>query len=1000
MDRRTYFKQMALATGGILIAPHLLISCKEEIEGFVNAHSLEPFNSLEEIQHFVRSSPGHLSEEMLRLIKGKNAEAIFSFVQNRFATVPPTSNTITSNAYEVRLGQKGLLRSGKGTLREKSDLLLFMLKEAGFNPTFHRANFPMNPKLVQEVFCKTSENNDEIEAPQSYLNKWEDSLQPIDVSSIIKEVDATNEQSKQLTDKIINSLPSNFGEEVPQLNWLNVDGIEAPVVKLNQNGNAKELNFVENKPFNDFNETLELFDLTTSEIENAFSKLRVILNCTFSDAINSPVEIARGEWDFDQVLGNQIALQFLSPIPQEQLLETSFQEVKQFVPMLSLQSSSSSEAFKKENSFKGVGFDLLGNTFQEDGDGAIVMNEVKMNEVSNVSTSEIVSLQVKLLDHQYPTITLQCAPLDANGNIVLGLSGQAFSIQDQGKQQLPVIIQNTETPKILVFFDATASMPYPYAALEIPEETLIKINTGLESVFYNTIVETKSFELDFLSALSQIEPQQYDHIICVGDGEAFENITSEELKEVVNETGISYHFINNSSYNQTDKFVKKCFTEAGFLFSDISEIEQNVTKIASEIKKQIVFPYILQYEAPVEVDNLIHDVVVGINNNNKVTPQKLQYIMNREKDYETSRFPCGLTMTLEWDRGFSSSRVSKHLAGFNVITDDKVLPKHKEELRSFVLGTHRLFIEADKATLPVILDELLTSQLSVAPYFEKQEKTLEAQLKQINNFHYIPAAGLSIFSPLPNPGSDWVTFEDNFQTCLYSEYIDFENQTTNKKVDVWPTSNVITFDTSKENAFIKTLEATSLLAISEATLFTKSTKQLLQNKPISFYQEGGIDFREHPNWYPLYDKSYLNYLLYDTSFSTEAYWQIKKSTGAILGILPDGSGGGIEEAIAHNLRIIDSYAGAYNKAAAPLMSDPLAFGTVTMYGQFLARLYGLVCVAVLSLDAAQLPPKSRQAVKKLAYGVIKSFAFAKFGKLKNFEKILDKLFDPGWPKIK
>ena len=70
-----------------------------------------------------------------------------------------------------------------------------------------------------------------------------------------------------------------------------------------------------------------------------------------------------------------------------------------------------------------------------------------------------------------------------------------------------------------------------------------------------------------------------------------------------------------------------------------------------------------------------------------------------------------------------------------------------------------------------------------------------------------------------------------------------------------------------------------------------------------------------------------------------------------------------------------------------------------MYGQFLARLYGLVCIAVLSLDAAELPAKSRKAMGKLAYNVIKSFAFAKFSNLKNFEKILDKLFDPGWPDV-
>jgi hypothetical protein len=1000
MDRRTYIKQLALVTGGAFILPRIIVSCGENAPDLPIRSSLEPFRTLEEIRHFVRMSTGYLKLEVDRLIEKKDPEAIFQFVNERIVTIPAQGSSITSNAYEVRWGMKGMLRCGKGTLREKSDLLFFMLKEAGFSPMYFRASFLMTPALVNQVFCRSWVENNEIEVAEEYIEKWDESLTTTSEIPVPKEVDLSHEKSKELARQLSEQLPDGFEEAMPNIDWLNVDSIEAPVVRIEFNGEQKDLNFVEPKSFSEFGSSeLTLYDLSSDETQSNLNKVRVILKATFSDRLNDPQEIARGEWKLQELIGQQVSVQCISTIPQQQLLQTTLKDVQQFLPVFSLQNPELSAEEKTKHSFKGVGFDLMGNTFEEDDDGAIRMNGLILNEVEE-TTDQVRSLKVELLSNEYPTIKLRCAPLDSAGKPVLGLSGNAFRIVDQQKEQSPVVLQNTFVGRILVYYDATSSMPYPYAAGSIPEELHTEIQKNFESIFPTVVTEVKTYQLDFLDGLALLELSAYDHVLCIGDGEAFDGVSSEELSQIIGENSISYHYVKNGASGQSFDQVKTCFEGANHLFGFMENLEGDIEKLKTRLQNQTQFPYLLSYEAPIEGDDFIHPVSIEINQNTQVKPVEKRYVVDRERKYDASRFPCGISITLEWDEGYSYKSITKHIAGFNPKTDRNVLPKHKEAIRSFALGTHRFFFEADKATLPALLDQSISSQLSVASLFDDPNESTSDQLEQVNQFEVLPVEGLSVFAPLPSAEKDTITFENNFQTCFYSEYVNFDEQKFFRKIDVWETSDVRTFAPTSREAFRRNLEATSRLAMSEASLFADSTFNQLKNKSVRLYIDGDVDFQKHPAFQVFYDQVYLNHLIYDPSLTSQAYWKINKSTGAIIGIMTDGSGGGIEESVALNLKIIDSYAGAYNKAAAPLMSDPLAFGTVTMYGQFLARLYGLVCVAVVSMDAAELPVKSRKALKKLAYGVIKSFAFAKFSKLKNFEKILDKLFDPGWPDVK
>lgn len=998
MDRRTYIKQLALVTGGALVLPRIIVSCGVNPQNVNVSSSLEPFRTLEEIRYFVQQSKGHLKQEVQRLVKQKDPEAIFNFINQRIATIPAHPESITSNAYETRWGRNGILRCGKGTLREKSDLLFFMLKEAGFSPEYFRTSFVMSSQSVNKVFCGNWKENNEIEVSEDYINKWDKTLSATDKVKVPKEVDLSQEKSKKLAQELLSKLPEDFTKDMPNIDWLDVDSIEAPLVRVKIDGQIKDLNFVEDKSFSEFKEsTLSLFELSENDVNKKTGKVRLIIRSTFSDDPNKELEIIRGEWELEDLIGNQVALQCMSTLPQEQLLQTPIKVVQQFVPVLALQNPSLSDEEKMNQSFKGVGFDLMGNTFEEDGSGAIRMNGLALNEGSN-DTSQVRSLKVELLESEYPTIKLRCAPLDANGKPVLGLSGSTFKITDQQQTQFPVVLQNTLTARILIYFDATTSMPYPYAAGTIPDEIRDQLK-AFEEIYPSVVFETKSYQLDFLDGLKLVDLGGYDHVLCLGDGEAFEDVTSEDLKNVVGDNSISYHFVKNGFSTQTETQVKNCFQGAGFPYLRIENLESDIRSLGTQLKEKTPFPYLLSYEAPLEGDDLIHPVTIEVANNSSVHPVKKRYVMDRERKYDEGKYPCGISITLEWNEDYSYKSITKHVAGFNPKKEKIVTNKHKEEVRSFALGTHRFFFEADKATLPVLLDQSISSQLSVAPFFEDPKETTKEEIEQINQFEVLPVAGLSIFAPLPTPRRDVITFENNFQTSFYSEFVNFDEHTIIKKIDVWETSDVRTFAPSKQQAFERNLEATALLALSEASLFGDSTFDQLNQMSISNYSNGAIDFQNHPKFNVFDNETYSNYLLYDQSLTSQAYWKINKKSGALIGILPDGSGGGIEETIAFNLKLTDKYAAAYNKAAAPLMSDPLAFGTVTLYGQFLARLYGLVCVAVVSMDAAELPVKSRQALKKLAYGVIKSFAFAKFSKLKNFEKILDKLFDPGWPEF-
>lgn len=474
IDRRTYFKQMALISGGFIMAPQLLFSCKGKPEiNLAGKYKMEPFASMEEMLNAAQLSKGHLTHEMKRLIESKDAKTIFEFVQSRFSIIPPSKKGITNSVYNTRWGMRGVLRCGKGTMREISDLLMFMYKKSGIDTEYFRAAFPMSNMSVNHAFCSTKEDNDQIIIPTNYKEKWAKSLAQNNVETINIDIKDVEVKSMALVEKLKTKLPINYLDQLEDNNWLNyynkelkeTEHLDVPIIRIKQNEEVKDLNLFENKPFDDFSKTIsKTYKLKQSKSNKKIKKVRLILRVQYSDQLGYPIELVRGEWDFESLVGRQIVLQFTPPVPIWDLLNSSYEQINTFVPLLTLRDPGMSIEKRRKNSFPGMGFDMHGNTFENTNKGVIV-NGVTLNGITEKDTEKAVKIKATISNYAYPKIKLHLAPLDVNGEIVYGLSTAAFSIKDNDDIISPLMTSNFKNPKLLIIMDQSASMPCFYSDL-------------------------------------------------------------------------------------------------------------------------------------------------------------------------------------------------------------------------------------------------------------------------------------------------------------------------------------------------------------------------------------------------------------------------------------------------------------------------------------------------------------------------------------------------------
>lgn len=968
MDRRTYFKQMALATGGIFIAPNLLISCKGEPEiSLAGKYTLEPFASFEEMRNAAKLSKGHLTSEMKRLINSKNAKSIFEFVQNRFMTIPASGNSIYNAVYDTRWGQTGLLRSGKGTMREKSDLLFYMLQESGFNPEYYRSSFPLDNKTLNAVFCSEKLDNESIKTTKKYESKWQNTLAENDIETTDLEITNSKEKSKLLAENILTKLPQNVSEEMEHFDWSKTynkelkttEHLEVPIIRIITDEKNKDLNLVETKTFEDFTENkTQLRSLKYGKDTKKYEKVQVILRMQNSTELGYPTELVRGEWDLKDLIGKQIAMQFTPSMTLKQQLLSSPDQINTFLPFLTLRDPNMTTEKRKEQSFSGVGFDMLGNTFQNTKKGVMVNGAIL--DKTEKDTSVVTELTGKVSNTHYPKVEIRLAPKDTNGNIVYGLPASAFSVKDNNEQVIPILTSNFKNPRVLILMDNSSSMPFYRNELTYEENAML-VN-AFEKQYQEPIIEVQSYSSDFHKKIDNIDPKRYDYIFFVSDTGYFLDYNDEDIKwfqEKFATIAVSFHFVANYEKIPFDNSVKKVFNKENQYFN-WKDLKENALTIVKKVDPNDTFPYTLTYQPTQKARDKgsLHKVEVLVTGKATAKPINLQYELDEGVVYEDFPFPCGLTLEIKWKNGYRQKSITKTLVGYDERIDDPsnlfILKIYNKQLKSFAFGSHFICFEGDKPTYPTLLDDLLTANLTAAPLLESTTNDVDENLKLFSDMQPLPTECLSSFSGIKEPvAKDVIIFENGFQSCIYSEYHDVTTQQMIAKIDMLETSDIRTFATTKKEAFKRTLEQTAFLAISEGHFFPKSTYSDLNEKALQLFSKSIEEQKLALYAIFNYDKRHKYHILYDKSQSSQSYWQINKSTGALLGMLPDGSGGGLfseEKRVEYALKILETWENAFVK----MCGGNFMVGVVQMYSLFMAEMWTVSSLVMNDVGVKQI----------------------------------------------
>jgi len=991
LDRRSFLTQLILAGVSVGALPALQSCRKTGPNGFVGS-GLAPFKVWEEVLHFLKTSPDHLKARMEELIEVGDPEKMFDFVRDEFFLIPASTVGI-GYGNGLKWGVDYALRSGYATAREKAELLNNMFQAAGITSKIvhERTNFSKEDVLA--FFARPIQREFAPKIKQKQINRWAKELgkSSSSMSSFYKKLPDQDKAGRELGQKILNQLniPEDQYFAGVSLGW---DNYRTPSIEFQWENQTKYAHLIDpTVPFGQLKgENSTVQDSSPAQVNED----KVSVKMTYRDSISpgEEKELVSGEWLARDLVGHQMDVLFLNNLLLEEALVTPMGNVRTFIPGLALQAIGKDTSFMEERTVLGNPITLSGKRINLEGDRPQIGDAVLLGKTHPDLQKQVESMEIAAKSTGNSAVKLNVTPMDAEGSFIEGLSAKDFNISEDGRPVSALMENNQRSPRILILGDSSMSMPSEYRDKGM-EDFIEQLKSEIKSSYPDAIIDYWKTPSKLFTWLLKASQTENDLIIYATDGHNSDAFDSKYERTYRNgPPAIVLDVYDNNKDSET--FAKMAELTNG-IHLPAKDREAAMAGITSFLGDLEIQPYTFTYSSVGEVGD--REVTVSVDDN-RVSEKTTYNVDSTENAAELPPRIIGLYLELKYANQYPVKRV---LAGWDNLTESQDTISHEmaEDVHDTMLGSMQLLFEGEGPTVAAALTSVLEAKLTSRKWGEALQKDDIEGAKSAfqEGFMNLSPEPMALLAPIEAAATqESFTFAGGLRIALHSLKPGIYDGQAKVNFDYFPTAAYNTIALKPRTAFELTAAKTAQLAIRENRLFGQSTFSELENEELvnlteareeklirKLYDNNPV---EYEYWRERVDRN-ARYRLFSKSFASRAFWNVDSSTGELLGILANGSGGGNCN-FDHDIRQFETLMIGLSSILAIIGMMPggvlnpiggVALGVVAQYGQTLVKLYALVSEAILIMDADGMSNRMRAQLQQLAENVYKEIVGGAFG---------------------
>lgn len=884
-----------LADGGVVDAPGPTVGAPDP-----------PFSTWRAMREALGASPDALVDRGNALVRAKDPKAIFTFVRDATGTVPPPDSISTATG--VRWGVRATLRGGLGTPRERVELLASLLARAGFAAKVMVGDADgalLAPTAVDKIYLRATGADFAPTAP-SPPDRWVRELTGAGDAPQPTDVDANDAKAGALADALLALLPTGA-----TANGFTLAVFKVPLVELTLDGAPVLLNPL--LPDAEWGSAYAANVVPAAPVVYPPVVARLLVARTH--APNERVEIAKATYGADQVAGRVIVAHTPPMGDVGGQLARRYDDLSIFQSVLWVGGSDVTRDEARTLARPGSLIAACGDVYAKASDGSVSCNGISLGNQTPSTATTATAVVVQAKATAFPDIELTVALTDAGGQPVLGATGAAFVVEEDGQRVQVTLRENGATgPRVLFVVDTTGSQPpmtatianalaaavfagAPGARAQVVPATGGAAPTAAGFTLADATALGAALQVpgavasNLYGALTAAESASPSLVVLLSDGDG-QDTTSKDAALAALAGGAPVLAVRCAQSGSTaptvDVMALAAQVSGGSVVDGgtLATIAPVATALENAVRARRAAPYRLAYRA----------------SRTGATTRTVKVTTTGASGTATYAIPAtplaassiaGLYLEITTG-GETTTRVLGGYAGGDA--SPSALVTAAADARLALLGSAMVVVDGHTPTASTAIADVLDARLGTESAARAaRDGKLDETLRALGEATLPMARQLVPFANRSRDPAGVVSFVDSLRVVVLTQ-----RPGRSLRSDVLPVTRFATASHgSPRDVFVANLRASASLAVAERAAFRSTTASLLDGHGLALLAPGGVSASDLPQ-FAAADRDRLlrvlaaypnHHRFVAKDGSSLAFWAVHPS-GSCLGVLPDGTGGG------------------------------------------------------------------------------------------------------------